>query len=159
MGKTDEMALKQPGIMGSIVINGRTTLLVDIFDIIQTLNPHWFADENHAGNTDEAASRILMAEDSNFFRDQVKGFMEAAGYKVIAAADGQEAWDLLQEHGERIALVVTDLEMPNMDGFELTQRIKSDTRYAHLPVIALTTLAEDEDMLRGKKVGIGRLPA
>ncbi len=154
IGKTDEMALKQPGIMGSIIINGRTTLLVDIFDIIQTLNPHWFADKNHADNTDESATQILMAEDSNFFRDQVKGFMEAAGYKVLAAADGQEAWDLLQEHGERIAMVVTDLEMPNMDGFELTQRIKSDTRYAHLPVIALTTLAEDEDMLRGKKVGI-----
>ena len=64
------------------------------------------------------------------------------------------AWDLLQKHTHEISLVVTDLEMPNLDGFGLTSKIRSDERYADLPVIALTTLAEDEDITRGEKVGI-----
>ena len=152
--KPDEMALKQPGIAGSIIINGRTTLLVDIFDIVQTLNPHWFAGKDGLDETDDTSARILIAEDSNFFRDQVKGFIEAAGYHVIAAEDGLEAWNLLQKHGDRIRMVVTDIEMPNLDGFALAGKIKSDARYAHLPIIALTTLAEDKDIARGKEVGI-----
>ena len=80
--------------------------------------------------------------------------MEDEGYTVIEAEDGVIAWDLLQEQGDEIALVVTDIEMPNMDGFELTRRIKEDNAFSHLPVIALTTLAGEEDIERGRQVGI-----
>jgi len=152
--KLDEKALKQPGIMGSVIIDGQTTLLVDVFDIISTLNPDWFAEEKETEKAPSASSKILIAEDSNFFRDQVKGFIEDEGYAVIEAKDGLEAWQLLEEHGAVISLVVTDLEMPNLDGFGLAKKIKSDERYRHLPIIALTTLAEDDDIARGQKVGI-----
>jgi len=152
--KLDEKALKQPGIMGSVVIDGQTTLLVDVFDIISTLNPDWFTEEKETEKAPSASSRILIAEDSNFFRNQVKGFIENKGYRVIEAEDGLEAWHLLEKHGPAISLVVTDLEMPNLDGFGLAKKIKSDERYMHLPVIALTTLAEDDDIARGRKVGI-----
>ena len=152
--RLDEKALKQPGIMGSVVIDGQTTLLVDVFDIISTLNPNWFVDEKKTAKKPTASARILIAEDSNFFRDQVKGFIENKGYRVIEAKDGLEAWNLLEKHGPAISLVVTDLEMPNLDGFGLAEKIKSDERYRHLPVIALTTLAEDDDIARGRKVGI-----
>lgn len=152
--KLDEKALKQPGIMGSVVIDGQTTLLVDVFDIISTINPDWFTEEKETEKTPSAPSRILIAEDSNFFRDQVKGFIQDKGYTVIEAKDGLDAWNLLEEHGDTISLVVTDLEMPNLDGFGLAEKIKSDKRYRHLPVIALTTLAEDDDIARGRKVGI-----
>jgi len=152
--KLDEKALKQPGIMGSVVIDGQTTLLVDVFDIIRTLNPEWFTEKKKAKETSADGARILIAEDSNFFRDQVKGFIENEGYKVIEAKDGLEAWHLLEKHGPAISLVVTDLEMPNMDGLGLAKKIKSDEQYRHLPIIALTTLAEDDDIARGKKVGI-----
>ena len=152
--KPDEKALKQPGIMGSVVIEGQTTLLVDVFDIIATLNPDWFTENAEAENPSKNSTRILIAEDSNFFRDQVKGFIENEGYAVMEAEDGLQAWDLLEEHGAAaISLVVTDLEMPNLDGFGLAKKIKSDERYRHLPVIALTTLAEDDDIARGRKVG------
>ena len=59
-----------------------------------------------------------------------------------------------QEHADDITLIVTDIEMPNMDGFELTKKIKGDPRYSALPVIALTTLAAEEDVAKGKQVGI-----
>ena len=80
--------------------------------------------------------------------------MEEDGYNVIEAEDGMIAWDLLQENADKISLVVTDIEMPNLDGFELTRMIRQDERYSDLPVVALTTLASDEDIKKGKNIGI-----
>ncbi len=153
----DEVTLKQPGIMGSAIIGSKTTMLVNIFEIIQISNPQWFVD--HAAyaeiaNEDIEVPTILIVEDSNFFRNQVKGYMEEAGFNVLQAEDGLVAWNILEEQGDEVAMVVTDIEMPNMDGFALTERIKRDKRLQHLPVIALTTLAADEDIARGKAVGV-----
>jgi two-component system chemotaxis sensor kinase CheA len=150
----DPTTLKQTGIMGSAIINDHTTLLIDMYEIVQTLNPEWFEEQSLATEEDSGSLSILFAEDSNFFRNQVKGSMEDEGYNVIEAEDGAEAWELLQENGDEIGLVVTDIEMPNMNGFDLTQRIKSHPAFGHLPVIALTTLAGEEDVARGKEVGI-----
>jgi two-component system chemotaxis sensor kinase CheA len=80
--------------------------------------------------------------------------MEDDGFKVIEAEDGLIAWELLKERAEEIDLVVTDLEMPNMDGFELTKRIKNDPKFSHLNVIALTSLASEAHIEKGKAVGI-----
>jgi two-component system chemotaxis sensor kinase CheA len=150
----DGHTLKQAGIMGSAIINEHTTLMVDVYEIVQTLNPEWFADMEAATDTNGEAAKILFAEDSNFFRNQVKSYMEDEGYHVIEAEDGAIAWELLQEHADEISLVVTDIEMPNMNGFELTRRIKTSNAYSHLPVIALTTLAGEEDIEKGRQVGI-----
>jgi two-component system chemotaxis sensor kinase CheA len=153
----DDVTLKQPGIMGSAIISGKTTMLVNIFEIIQISNPQWF--EDHAAYADITAEdipapTILIVEDSNFFRNQVKGYMEEAGFTILEAEDGLVAWNVLEDKGSCIAMVVTDIEMPNMDGFTLTEKIKTDKRFRHLPVIALTTLAADEDIARGKSVGV-----
>ena len=152
--EVDGQTLKQAGIMGSAIINDHTTLMVDIYEIVQTLNPEWFENMEAATNEAGEAAKILFAEDSNFFRNQVKSYMEDEGYTVLEAEDGVVAWDLLQQHGDEISLVVTDIEMPNMNGFELTRRIKESNAFAHLPVIALTTLAGEEDIEKGRQVGI-----
>ncbi|MBI5062462.1 MAG: chemotaxis protein CheW [Desulfatitalea sp.] len=150
----DGTTLRQTGIMGSTIINEHTTLLVDIVELIQTLNPQWFkAVEAPKTETGKAAT-ILFAEDSSFFRNQVRGSMEKEGFNVLEAEDGVIAWNLLQEKAQEITLVVTDIEMPNMDGFTLTRKIKESPVFSHLPVIALTTLAGEEDIARGKAVGI-----
>ena len=152
----DDVTLKQTGIMGSAIIAGDTTMLVDIFELVQTINPDWFA--NHAISetiADEGEiPTILIVEDSNFFRNQVHSYMEEAGFNVLEGEDGVEALQVLEEHVDEITMVVTDIEMPNMNGFELTEKIKRDERFNHLPVIALTTLAGDEDIAKGKSVGI-----
>ena len=153
----DDMTLKQTGIMGSSIINGHTTMLVDIFEIVQTINPDWFAD--HALSETIAVEEgeiptILIVEDSNFFRNQVRSYMEEAGFNVLEGEDGVEALEVLEDHVDEITMVVTDIEMPNMDGFQLTERIRQNARFSHLPVIALTTLAGDEDVAKGKAVGI-----
>jgi two-component system chemotaxis sensor kinase CheA len=152
----DGVTLKQPGIMGSIIIDGHTTMLVDVFEIVQTLFPDWFA-EKPIFEVEKASGitpTILIAEDSNFFRNQVKGYMTESGYNVIEGADGAIAWDLLQKHADEISMVVTDIEMPNMNGFELTETIRKNPKYNKIPIIALTTLAADEDIAKGKAVGI-----
>ncbi|WP_457574604.1 chemotaxis protein CheW [Desulfolithobacter sp.] len=150
----DDVTLKQTGIMGSTIIDGQTTMLVDIFELVQAVHPEWFADLALSEVVEEEeAATILVVEDSNFFRNQVKGYMEEAGYHVIEAEDGIQAFQALEERADEITLVVTDIEMPNMDGFELTEKIRSDPRFATMPVIALTTLAADEDIAKGKAVG------
>ncbi len=152
--EVDGQTLKQTGIMGSTIINDHTTLMIDVYEMVQTMHPEWLEELETAADDEGHAAHILFAEDSNFFRNQVKGFMEDQGYTVFEAEDGQIAWDLLKEHADEISLVVTDIEMPNMNGFELTQKIKGSPAYSHLPVIALTTLAGEEDIAKGQEVGI-----
>jgi two-component system chemotaxis sensor kinase CheA len=150
----DGVTLRQDGIMGSAIINDTTTLLVDVYEIVRVLHPEWFETPKPTNDEEGKAATILFAEDSSFFRNQVKGSMEKEGFNVIEAEDGVIAWELLEKNADTISLVVTDIEMPNMDGFALTKKIKSHPAYSHLPVIALTTLAGEEDISRGKKVGI-----
>ena len=157
----DQQTLKQPGISGSAIINDKTTLLVDIYDLIRTLNPHWFTERMTMNETsgaeqayDAADKTILLAEDSAFFRKQIAGSIESEGYQVVATEDGAEAWEYLTTHGDEIDLIVTDLQMPNMDGLELTRKIKADSRFKHMRVTALTSLAAEEDRAKGLEAGI-----
>ncbi len=151
--KVDTHSIKQPGIIGSCIIENTTTLMVDIFEIIKILNPEW-EEKNSTYQIEKNKPGILFAEDSDFFRNQVKGFLEDDGYNVFEAQDGSIAWDILEDNHEKIDIIVTDLEMPVMDGFELTKKIKTDSRFSHYTVIALTSLAADKDVAKGKKVGI-----
>jgi len=150
----DDETLKQKGILGSAIIGDHTTLLVDVYDLVHTLNPEWFPDRKKIQTAEGKSATILYAEDSNFFRNQVKGFMEEEGYNVIGAEDGIVAWNRLLEHSEEVTLVVTDIEMPNLDGYELSEKIRKDKRFADLPIIALTTMAGEENVARGEAAGI-----
>ncbi len=152
----DESTLKQHGIMGSTIIDGETTMPVDIYEVVGTLFPEWFEDQEIYEVEEEGGSTptILIAEDSNFFRTQVKNYMKESGYDVLAGEDGALTWELLQEHADEVTMVVTDIEVPNMNGLELTETIRRDPRFKDLPIIALTTLAGDEDVAKGKAVGI-----
>jgi two-component system chemotaxis sensor kinase CheA len=77
--------------------------------------------------------------------------LETAGYEVMTAADGEQAFKLLQERGADI--VVSDVEMPNMDGFGLAKAIRASQRFKDLPVVLLTALSTDEDRARGLASG------
>jgi len=152
--EVNDTTLKQRGIMGSVIIGKQTTLLVDIDDLVHILNPEWVSKQEAVSTPDGKTATILIVEDSKFFRNQVKGFIEDTGYNVIESEDGLAAWNLLLEYGDTISLVVTDIEMPNLDGVGLTRKIRADKRFSDLPVIALTTLASDEEVARGKAAGI-----
>lgn len=76
--------------------------------------------------------RLILADDSVATRSLEKSILESAGYEVIPAADGVQSWQLLQERGAD--LLVSDVEMPNMDGFQLTEAVRSSQRFSDLPV-------------------------
>jgi two-component system chemotaxis sensor kinase CheA len=95
--------------------------------------------------------RVLLVDDSVTTRTLEKSILEAAGYEVAAAADGSAAWQLLHERGAD--LVVSDVEMPRMDGFALTQAIRESTRFHRLPVVLVTARETEQDKARGIQAG------
>jgi two-component system chemotaxis sensor kinase CheA len=95
--------------------------------------------------------RILVVDDSITTRTMERNLFEAAGYAVRVAPDGIEAWNILQT--TPIDLVVSDVDMPHMDGFELTSRIRAEARLAELPVVLVTALEDRADKERGIRVG------
>jgi two-component system chemotaxis sensor kinase CheA len=156
----DAVTLRQPGVAGSAVLEGRTTLMLDIFELAESVRKRWpetatdaLAPATPAGSFGNLGT-VLVAEDSDFFRGQIKRLVEAVGYKVLAAEDGQSAWELLDSHADEVSVVTTDVEMPRLDGIGLTKRIRSDARFSRLPVIALSTLAGEEEMARGRAAGV-----
>ena len=95
--------------------------------------------------------RVLVAEDSFTVRSMLRNFIENAGFTVFTAVDGQEAFDFLQN--ELVDIVVSDVEMPRMNGFELTAKIRENIRFADLPVILVTALDSADDRQRGMEAG------
>ncbi len=151
----DQRTHRQKGIAGSTIIRDKTVLITDIYELVEAVYPEW--GEEHvmqASAKKEAASEVLLAEDSDFFRAQVQRFLEEDGYSVLAAPDGEAAWELLVQNVDTVQAVVTDIEMPRLSGLGLTQRIRSDPRVASLPILALSSLAGDEDIAAGKAVGV-----
>jgi two-component system chemotaxis sensor kinase CheA len=94
---------------------------------------------------------VLVVEDSITSRMLIKGILESAGYSVRTAVDGLEAFALLRT--ERFDLVVSDVEMPRLNGFDLTAKVRADPKLAELPVVLVTALETREDRERGIDVG------
>src|SRR6185437_1869647 len=97
------------------------------------------------------AKRILVVEDSITSRMLLKGILESAGYDVKTAVDGIDGFTALR--AGHFDLVVSDVEMPRMSGFDLTARIRADGTLAGLPVVLVTALESREDRERGMEVG------
>lgn len=150
----DGNTFREPGIAGSIVVDDRTIRIVDLYELAFAAHPNWFAEKPKGVVDEQSPFQILLAEDSSFFRKQAKDYLESEGFRIVEAEDGVHAWELLKSEEYKIDLIITDIEMPFMNGFELTRTIKSDADTCHLPVIALTSLASDEDQRRGVEAGI-----
>ncbi len=100
---------------------------------------------------DDRVQTVLVVDDSINTREIEKSILEAYGYAVVTAEDGEEALEITQE--VLFDLVITDVEMPRLDGFSLTKRLRGDERYRNVPIIIVTSLEKDEDKKRGITVG------
>ena len=153
--RMDGRTLREPGVPGATVVDGYTTRVLDLVEMARARHPDWFVSERMAEVIKpEKMPTILLAEDSDFFRNHVQRTLESDGYKVVGAVDGQDAWDHLQTIFDDIDLIVTDIEMPRMNGLELAKAVRSLASTANLPIIALTSLASDDDRARGTLAGI-----
>jgi two-component system, chemotaxis family, sensor kinase CheA len=99
----------------------------------------------------KARQRVLLADDSPTTRALEQSLLEAAGYEVVACADGAEAWERLQLLGADA--LVSDVEMPRMDGFSLTETVRTSPRFSRLPVVLVTARDRPEDKARGLEAG------
>jgi two-component system chemotaxis sensor kinase CheA len=143
-----------PNVAGATILGtGQVVLILNVADLVksaqQTVGPALSLAEGEAAS--ETRKTILIVDDSITTRTLEKNILTTAGYDVRLALDGQEALAALAE--VRCDLVVADIAMPRMDGFDLTMRLKKDERYQQIPVILVTSLDSSEDKARGIAVG------
>lgn len=94
---------------------------------------------------------VLIVDDEPGIRLAVTDYLEAVGYTVISAATGKQAWQLVQQY--RPHLLVTDIRMPQMDGYELVKLVRQQPAFRLLPVIYLTECSQTQERIRGYKLG------
>lgn len=139
----------------AILGDGQLVTILNVSDLMKSLHGKSFASLGLPIVTKEARRwRVLLADDSITTRTLEKHILENAGYEVLTAADGQEAWKLICQNEKGLPdLVVSDVNMPRMDGFALTQSIKGDSSYARVPVVLVTSLESPQDRLHGMESG------
>ncbi len=139
-----------PGVLGSAVVKGRATEILDVGHFLPLAYEDWFRRKDM--QVDAAARTLLFVDDSPFFRNMLTPVLKAAGYEVTAVGGGREALSLLK-NGRRFDVLVTDLDMPEMDGFSLAAAVREEPRLAEMPMIALSSYSSPEALERGRKVG------
>jgi len=147
----DGRMLAEPGVLGSISCDDRTIRVLDVHALARRAHPGLFAAPSAESTC--GRKRILLAEDSGFFRRQVETFLRESGFEVTAVADGAQALAALRRECGAYDLVLTDLDMPVMDGLALTRSIRAEIAFAGIPVIALTGLDGDGDREAGLRAG------
>ena len=151
----DSTTFQEPGVLGSLVINNVTTRLLDPYEIARKVHPEWFI-ERRSKNEEDGKLRVLLAEDSPFFRKKISQFLTSEGFEVTACEDGAIALDTINKSKKPFDLVVTDVEMPNMSGLMLTQKLRETPAFSNLPIIAVTSLADEENVQNGLRAGVTR---
>lgn len=156
--RVDTSLFREPGVIGSAVIDGQVTRMLDLFELVAQARPDWLpqgASMAAAPPSDEQTqATVLLAEDSDFFRTRLTEIFEQAGYQVVACPDGAAAWAALSSAQTPIDCLVTDLEMPELDGFELTRKVRAEPALAGLPIVAVTSLASQSDQQRATQAGV-----
>ena len=145
-----QVAGDNPGVLGSAIIKGHATEIVDVGHFLPLAFEDWFRRKERPV---EARSRaVLLIDNSPFFRNMLMPVLQAAGFAVSAVGSGREALALINE-GRRFNVAVTDIEMPEMDGFEFAEALNADPRTAGLPVIGLSSVVSAEAIERGRRAG------
>ncbi len=149
-----ELASEKKGTMGSAVIGGRATEVVDVAAFLNRAFGDWFGakEKQRAFGAGKGAKRILLVDDSPFFRNMLTPLLGVAGYEVTSVASAAEALRL-REKGRDFDLIISDIEMPEMNGFEFAQEVKRGDRWQATPIVALTSHTAPEDFDRGRESG------
>ncbi|BBD07983.1 chemotaxis protein [Desulfovibrio ferrophilus] len=158
-------ALSNNSITGVVKLEGRIVFILDLEKIVADLNPSLGLrlDESIDWSSDDGY-RALVADDSALVREMLKDLMTKAGFKVETVNNGREAWDRLQaikakaEEDEAslwdyVNVMVSDIEMPMMDGHNLTKRVREDPFLKDMPIILFSSLITDKLRHKGDNVG------
>jgi len=146
----------EDGLLGTDIINNSMTLFIDIYHIVEIAEPEWFAERRIGlfGSPEpppESTRQVLLLEDASFFRHLIKGYLEADGYQVTAVENGQLGLKCLEK--DEFDLIVSDLEMPVMNGWEFMRNVRRGVRQPDIPAIALTALNTEKDRVQTMQCG------
>lgn len=145
-----ELAHARDGILGTAVVAGRATDVIDTSVWLTRAEPGWF--DQAATTLQDEGRRLLVVEDSDFFRQMLVPVLQSAGYTVTAVPDAARAL-ALREGGRMFDAIISDIEMPDMDGLAFVRAIRADNAWASLPVIALTSKLSERDVEIGRDAG------
>lgn len=145
-----EVAGNQEGILGSAVIKGQATEVIDVGHFLPMAFADWFSRKEMRPSS--LSQSVLLVDDSAFFRNMLAPVLKAAGYKVRVASNAQEGLSALRS-GLSFDVVLTDIEMPDMNGFEFAETIRGDHNLSSLPIIALSSMVSPAAIERGRLAG------
>ncbi len=145
-----EVASGREGILGSAVIKGLATEVIDVGHFLPQAFSDWFSRKEM--RVSASAQSVLLVDDSAFFRNMLSPVLKAAGYKVRTATNAQEGLTVLRS-GQEFDVILTDIEMPDMNGFEFAETIRSDQKYGQTPIIALSAMISPAAIERGRQAG------
>lgn len=148
---------------GIVRIDGKLIIILDFEQIVAKINPETglkASDVEHMAGRARNDAPILVAEDSPLLSKMIVDCLQRAGYSnVTVTNNGQECWDQLREYqvsgilDQRVSCVITDIEMPQMDGHRLTKLIKDSSEFQHIPVVIFSSLVNEEMRRKGEMLG------
>ena len=150
---TIELASTRPGYIGGAVLNGLATDVIDIGYYATQAYADWFRVDGDAayGNNGRKTS-VLIVDDSAFFRNLLVPMLSVGGYAVTTAEDAPEAL-AMRDDGRMFDLIISDIDMPGMSGFDFAAECRADSRWQNTPMVALSSHTATEDFERGRAVG------
>jgi two-component system chemotaxis sensor kinase CheA len=145
-----EVAGSGQGILGSAVIKGQATEVIDVGHFLPMAFADWFSRKEMRPSA--TSQSVLLVDDSAFFRNMLAPVLKAAGYRVRVAPNAQEGLSVLRS-GQNFDVVLTDIEMPDMNGFEFAETIRADAHLSSMPIIGLSSLVSPAAIERGRLAG------
>jgi two-component system chemotaxis sensor kinase CheA len=162
-----QVSNSKPGMVGSAIISGKATEIIEVMHYLNSVHGDWFknhgdepflasqkAAEEKSASGDERR-RILLVDDSPFFRNMLCPVLTVAGYQVVAVESPIKALEL-SEKGEKFDIIISDIEMPEMNGFDFATKVRSSKEWQNIPMVAMTSHATPEDIDHGYKSGFDR---
>ncbi len=146
-----ELAVAQPGLIGTAVVSGKATDIIDAGYYLTQAWGDWFGDDKESVKKQEGM-RVLLIDDSPFFRNLLTPLLSVAGYDVTSVESADKALSL-RDSGRDFDIIISDIEMPGMNGFEFAETVRHDGRWSSLPLVALSSRATEQDFERGREVG------
>ena len=147
-----EIKTDNKGVLGSAIVDGKATEIIDASSYLTRAYHDWFGRTNESSESGNTSGRILLIDDSPFFRNLMAPLLRAAGYDVLTAENADDALTM-RDAGEIFDVIVSDIEMPGMDGFDLAREIREKGAWVKTPIVALSSRTSPADIAAGREVG------
>ncbi len=149
-----ELRADVPGVIGTAIIGEKATDVIDTGFYLTKAFGDWFGSHEAAPEAGKIgrARTVLLVDDSPFFRNLLTPLLSVSGYDVTAVESAEKALEM-REKGMVFNAIISDIEMPGMDGFAFAEKVRSDDRWGRVPLVALSSHATERDFERGREVG------